>query len=106
MPRAVVIVNPVARRAVPVPQLQAALQLLGPEWQTDVQVTEDAEGPLVLGRAAAESRATIVFACGGDGTLNGVINGVREATSRDTAVGLIPAGTANVWANEARIPRD
>ncbi len=106
MPRAVVISNPFARRAVPAARLEAALAVLGPAWETEVHVTEDGEAPRRLGRAAAQSGAAVVFACGGDGTLNGVVNGVRESSRRDVAVGLIPAGTANVWASEARIPRD
>lgn len=86
--------------------LEAVLGVLGPEWETEVQVTPDSDGPVALGRAAAVSGAAVVFACGGDGTLNGVINGVRSAERRDVAVGLIPAGTANVWAHEAGIPGD
>lgn len=106
MPRAVIIQNPVARRAVPQESLEAALRVLGPAWETSIEVTGDADGPRRLGRAAARSGAEVVFACGGDGTLNGVVNGVRDAGRRDVAVGLIPAGTANVWANEVGIPRD
>ncbi|MGE3961667.1 MAG: diacylglycerol kinase family protein [Dehalococcoidia bacterium] len=106
MPRAVVIANPYARRAVPAAMLEAVLSVLGPNWETEVRVTRDAEGPVVLGRHEAERGASIVFACGGDGTLNGVINGVRGSGRSDVTVGLIPAGTANVWAREAGIPRD
>lgn len=106
MPRAVVIQNPRARRALPPAVIDSALSVLGPGWETRVEVTPDAEGPRRLGRAAAEAGAAVIFACGGDGTLNGVVNGVRDAGRRDVAVGLIPAGTANVWALEAGIPRD
>lgn len=106
MPRAVVIQNPKARRAIPPAALESALSVLGPDWETEVRLTPDAEGPRNLGREAAASGAAVVFACGGDGTLNGVVNGVREAARRDVAVGFIPAGTANVWAAEAGIPRD
>jgi len=106
MPRAVVIQNPRARRALAPEALEAALSVLGPSWETTVQATPNSDGPRVLGKAAAESGAAVVFACGGDGTLNGVVDGVRAAGRRDVAVGLIPAGTANVWASEARIPMD
>lgn len=106
MPRAVVISNPFARRAVPPAALEAALSVLGSAWDTEALVTADAEAPRRLARAAAQSGAAVVFACGGDGTLNGVVNGVRESSRRDVVVGLIPAGTANVWASEARIPHD
>ncbi|MCA9847019.1 MAG: hypothetical protein KC472_03515 [Dehalococcoidia bacterium] len=106
MPRAVVIANPASRRAVPPAMLEAALGVLGPSWETEVKVTRDSDGPTILGRHEAEQGAAVIFACGGDGTLNGVINGVRQAGRRDVAVGLIPAGTANVWAHEAGIPAD
>ena len=44
-----------------------------------------------------------IIVCGGDGTLNEVINGLD--TTR-ISVGQIRGGTANVWAKEAGIPRD
>lgn len=106
MPRVVVIANPMSRRAVPPAMLEAVLAVLGPSWETEVRVTRDAADAAALGRHEAERGATVVFACGGDGTLNGVINGVRAAGRRDAVVGLIPAGTANVWAREAGIPSD
>ncbi|MFC1854913.1 diacylglycerol/lipid kinase family protein [Thermodesulfobacteriota bacterium] len=43
----------------------------------------------------------VVTAYGGDGTLNEVINGLAE---KDTPLGLIPAGTVNVFALETKIP--
>ncbi len=36
-----------------------------------------------------------IFACGGDGTLNEVVNGVMEAHADDVSVGCIPCGTGN-----------
>ena len=43
---------------------------------------------------------------GGDGTLNQVVNGVMAAKRRRSVVGLIPGGTANVWAHEIGLPDD
>lgn len=40
---------------------------------------------------------------GGDGSVHDVINGLRD---HSPPLALLPAGTANVWAREARIPRD
>ena len=58
----------------------------------------------VEAEAAAVAQAAgpaAVFVCGGDGSLNEVLNGVRRP---ETIVGQIPSGTANVWAKEAGIP--
>jgi len=46
-----------------------------------------------------------VFACGGDGTVNEVVQGLI-ASRTTTALGVIPLGTANALAHDLRIPRD
>ena len=106
MPRVVIIRNPAARRAIAVPRLEAAAAQLDARWVVEIRDTRDADGPTVLGRHVAESGADYVLACGGDGTLNGVVNGVLASGRPGVVVGLIPAGTANVWASEARVPSD
>ena len=45
----------------------------------------------------------MVIVCGGDGTLNEVINGLAGST---IPVALLPAGTANVFAKELGLPRN
>ena len=44
----------------------------------------------------------IIVAAGGDGTINEVINGIKN----DTKLGIIPLGTANILAIEAGIKND
>lgn len=51
--------------------------------------------------AVAEGFETIV-AAGGDGTINGVVNGVAGSTAR---MGILPLGTVNVLAKEIGIPQ-
>jgi YegS/Rv2252/BmrU family lipid kinase len=48
-----------------------------------------------------------VIACGGDGTVNDVVNGIADrATSWSQKFGIIPLGTVNLFAKELGIPED
>ncbi len=46
-----------------------------------------------------------IIAVGGDGTINEVCEGIVKAGRNDIAIGIIPAGTANVIAKELKIPK-
>jgi diacylglycerol kinase (ATP) len=54
-----------------------------------------------LARQAVAQGAGIVLACGGDGTLNEVINGLLPGQA---TLGILPGGTANIFARELGIP--
>ena len=54
-----------------------------------------------LARRAVRDRRHIVIVCGGDGTLNGVVNGLAGSA---VPLALLPAGTANVFAKELGLP--
>jgi len=57
-------------------------------------------------RAAAEGRQ-LVIACGGDGTLNEVVNGLAtQQNGNRVPLALLPGGTANVLAKELDLPWD
>jgi diacylglycerol kinase (ATP) len=57
-------------------------------------------------RATVEGRQ-LVIACGGDGTLNEVVNGLAdEQNGRRVPLALLPGGTANVLAKELDLPWD
>jgi diacylglycerol kinase (ATP) len=56
-----------------------------------------------IARNAVSQRRGMVIACGGDGTINEIINGL--AGSR-VPMALLPAGTANILAKELRVPWD
>jgi diacylglycerol kinase family enzyme len=54
-----------------------------------------------LAQAAVANGADAVLACGGDGTINEVVNGL--ALSR-VPLGILPGGTANILARELCLP--
>jgi len=61
-----------------------------------------------LAREAVEEGFTTVAAAGGDGTVNEVLNGLGDAPDgfARAALGVIPLGTANVFAREMQFPFD
>src|ERR1039458_2769819 len=88
-----------------VPDVVSVLAAAG--WTTDVVVKESRGETMDLAARAAEAGYDFVIAYGGDGTVNHVLNGVLAfAGKRRAAVGVIPGGTANVWAAEVGIPAD
>jgi len=56
-----------------------------------------------LAQRAAANGADLVLACGGDGTINEVINGLA---SSHIPLGVLPGGTANILAREVGLPLD
>src|SRR5260221_7848586 len=57
-------------------------------------------------RAGNEGRQ-LVIACGGDGTLNEVVNGLaRQQNGHRVPLALLPCGTANILAKELTLPWD
>jgi diacylglycerol kinase family enzyme len=95
-----VIFNPVAgrRRAA---ALWHVLDLLVENGiMVEVAETQHAGHATELARAAACEGRAMVVAAGGDGTIAEVANGLLGS---DTALGVIPLGTANVLAKEYRL---
>jgi len=67
------------------------------------RVTWESGDGAMFAREAIEAGADTVVACGGDGMVNEVVNGL-EGT--DVGLGIIPAGTANDFARQVGIPDD
>ena len=83
---------------------RAAATLRGAGVQAEMEPTK---GPKMAGeqaRAAVTYGFDTVIACGGDGTIHDVLQGL--AGSPQIAMGVLPLGTANALANDLRIPRD
>jgi diacylglycerol kinase (ATP) len=71
--------------------------------RTELAPTEGPGSATYIARLAVEQRRGMVIACGGDGTVNEVVNGLAGS---DVPMALLPAGTANILAKEIRVPWD
>ena len=65
------------------------------------RVTWEPGDGAVFAREAIEAEVDTIVACGGDGTVNEVLNGMQGTA---VALGIIPAGTANDFARQVGIP--
>lgn len=72
-------------------------------WDATLQLTTGAGDARRLARGAVEQQLDVVIAAGGDGTINEII---QELAGSETALGVLPMGTVNVWARETNIPLD
>ena len=77
--------------------------LRGHGWRVDLWYTHAPGDGEQLARKAAGQKANLVIAAGGDGTINEIIQGLAGS---ETALGVLPNGTVNVWARELGIPLD
>jgi diacylglycerol kinase family enzyme len=75
--------------------------LAGQQIEHEVFITERAGHAYELAQGAVTCGASLVFAWGGDGTINEV---GRALTFGPAALGIIPAGSGNGLARELRVP--
>ena len=95
--------NPRARRAPSeAALLAAAAPLRDRGWEIELRSTRVAGEATSLAAEAAAAGLDAVVAVGGDGTVHEVVNGLAGTR---TALGVVRAGTADVWAREAGVPR-
>jgi YegS/Rv2252/BmrU family lipid kinase len=102
---AIVIANPTAgsytQNAAQIEETITQLSEHG--WDVALKLTEAQGDAGRLAREAVEQQIDVVIAVGGDGTINEVI---QELAGSETALGVLPGGTVNVWARETGIPLD
>jgi hypothetical protein len=98
MRSAVIVYNPAAGRFSVKPFIKSAVrELESAGWQVDAAETLSGAHTVELAAQAAAEKKDAVFAVGGDGTIGNVVNGL---IGTETALGVLPAGTANVWSIE------
>lgn len=97
--RACLISNPKSGRG-RVDLSEAVTVLESHGWDVAVRQKRHGGDATELAAEAARQGFTVVVDCGGDGTLNEIVEGVAGTT---IAVGTIPGGTANMWAHEMGI---
>jgi YegS/Rv2252/BmrU family lipid kinase len=103
--KACLVINP--RSGQNVANITAVLAVLAAaNWRTDIEIKEYGGQAIQLAEKAAEKGYELIIAYGGDGTLSQVVNGVMNTKGQHSMVGLIPGGTANVWAGEISVPAD
>jgi YegS/Rv2252/BmrU family lipid kinase len=101
--RALFVVNPAARGLPPLRQIREAADWLRARgWDVALETTAAPGDATCLARDAAARSLSVVVACGGDGTIHEIVNGLAGSES---ALAVIPGGTANVWVKDARLPR-
>jgi diacylglycerol kinase (ATP) len=101
---ALVIFNPTAGRARGLRSgaLERARKVLARQGiESEVAATDGPGSAPELARRAVRERRHMVIVCGGDGTLNEVVNGLAGSA---VPLALLPAGTANVFAKELGLP--
>jgi len=103
---AVLIYNPVSgrRRKRRLAEIDDAGKILTDAGITvEYAPTTEAGSATAFAQEAVARRFSLVIACGGDGTVNEIINGLAGS---DVPLALLPAGTANILAKELGIPWD
>ncbi|MGB6431475.1 MAG: diacylglycerol kinase family protein [Candidatus Acidiferrales bacterium] len=102
--KAVLIYNPVSgrRRSRRLVEIETAGKILSDAGiAIEFAPTFDPGSGTTIARQAVAQKFDLVIACGGDGTVNEIVNGL--AGSR-VPMALLPAGTANILAKELGIP--
>lgn len=110
--RALLVVNPHATTTTAAGRDVIALAMAG-EVKLDVLETERRGHAADAAEQAVRDGVELVVAHGGDGTVNEVVNGVLAATGGRAgdpldgpAVGVVPGGSANVFARALGLPLD
>jgi len=102
--RVTIIVNPISGGGRARGHAAEIKRLLSAEGREVVRFETEARGDAeMLSREAVSQGADVVLACGGDGTVNEVVQGVAGT---QTALAVLPMGTANVLGHDLELGRN
>jgi diacylglycerol kinase (ATP) len=87
-------------------RIQSVANALSAEgYSVTIEVTTAAGSASALARRAVSDGVETVFACGGDGTVHEVIQGlISEDASPAAVLGIVPVGSANALARHLQLP--
>ncbi|HDQ72163.1 MAG TPA: diacylglycerol kinase family lipid kinase [Chloroflexi bacterium] len=80
-------------------QICTYLEQLG--WTFELLATDKPGDGVTKSRNAAQAGCDVVLVAGGDGSVNEAVNGL---VGTETALGVIPVGTGNLWAKQLGVP--
>lgn len=95
---AVVIFNPAAGRFATDGMISQAVRRLEMNgWRVEIVASQSGEHTTQLALQAAQAGMDALFVAGGDGSVGQAVAGLLGS---QTALGVLPAGTSNLWASE------
>ncbi len=100
-----IVYNPAAGQSADLASMLDRVALLWRDlgWQVSIAATTAPGDATSKAQQAAADGYHAVVAAGGDGTVNEVINGL---VGSQTALGVLPLGTVNIWAREMGLSMD
>jgi YegS/Rv2252/BmrU family lipid kinase len=102
MRKATLLYNPNSGRRRREADLERALQVLRSAGvEAEIIVCPSSKEATEQGRRAVAAGSDTVFACGGDGTVSDVLQGLAGS---ETALAILPLGTANALAHDLGLP--
>jgi len=106
--KTLVIVNPTSGGGAGRRRWPSIKKLLEEEMDAfDVEVTGASGDARKIAAQAASEGYSLVIACGGDGTVHEVTNGIRDAgVLQKTALGILSVGTGGDFVKTLEIPKD
>ncbi|MEE9315729.1 MAG: diacylglycerol kinase family protein [bacterium] len=99
------IVNPLSGGKKVETYLPRIREILGRDNSLSLAITKQKNSAFQEAQKVSREEYDLIVVCGGDGTMNEVINGVVSSHS-SLPIGFVPCGTSNIYALSAGIPLD